>query len=52
LSDRLQSFERSVGSIGELKKNWPTLSIAFDRVYDTRYWPRLAIACDSETCRP
>ena len=36
LSERPQSFERSKGSIGELKKNSPTLFIAFDSVYETR----------------
>ena len=35
-SERPQSFERSNGSIGELKKNSPTLFIDFDSVYDTR----------------
>ena len=35
-SERPQSFERSNGSIGELKKNSPTLFIDFDSVYETR----------------
>ena len=34
-SERPQSFERSVGSIGELKKFSPTLFIDFESVYDT-----------------
>lgn len=35
-SDRAQSFDRSKGSTGELKKNSPTLFIDFDSVYETR----------------
>jgi hypothetical protein len=35
-SDRPQSFEMSSGSMGELKKNSPTLFIDFENVYDTR----------------
>ena len=32
---------RQIGGIdGRLKKNSPTLFIAFDSVYDTRYWPQ------------
>ena len=35
-SERPQSFDRSKGSIGELKKNSPTLFIDFDSVYEIR----------------
>src|SRR5438067_1966809 len=51
-SERPQSFERSNGSIGELKKNSPTLFIDFDSVYEILKSPHRDGRCMNETCSP